>query len=121
MIKYIDRIKKFDYLVRHSMTGCPTECAHKLGISRSRFYEFLEDLELLGIPLEYSKEKKSYIYREPGKVVLGFTQQAEALSSDQMRAFKGGVKRKLNFRLSEKTGQGRFYNWTTKFKWPIKF
>lgn len=72
MIKYFDRLKKFDYLVRHSMTGTPEECAEKLEISRSRFYEFLEDLKLLNIPVVYNKHKRSYSYQKPGVFKLGF-------------------------------------------------
>lgn len=72
MIKYFDRLKKFDYLVRHSMTGTPKECAEKLDISRSRFYEFLDDLKLLNVPVVYNKRKRTYTYQKPGMFKFGF-------------------------------------------------
>ena len=58
-LKDKERIEYFDYLVRHRMTGTPAQCAEKLKLSRSRFYEFLEDLKLMNIPVAYNPEKKT--------------------------------------------------------------
>ena len=97
MLKYFDRLKRFDYLVRHSITGSPKECAEKLEISRSRFYEFLEDLKLLNIPVEYNKSQRSYRYVKPGKIVIGF-EEFEFESSDRMlHKTKGGFVPKRNY------------------------
>lgn len=90
MLKYVDRLKKFDYLVRHSMTGSPKECAKKLEISRSRFYEFLDDLKLMNVPLEYDRASKSYLYTTPGKIHIGFEENLIDSSGTAVRKINGG-------------------------------
>ncbi len=95
MLKYLDRLKKFDYLVRHSMTGSPKECAEKLEISRSRFYEFLEDLKLMDIPVEYDKNMRSYTYQVPGKLVIGFEKKTSIIDERTLNQLKGGIKHYL--------------------------
>ena len=90
MIRYFDRLKKFDYLVRHSMTGSPKDCAAKLGISRSRFYEFLEELEILEIPVGYDRSLKSYYYSRSGKLKIGFEDENKILNCIELRRINGG-------------------------------
>ena len=90
MLKYFDRLKKFDYMVRHSITGTPKECAKKLEISRSRFYEFLEDLKLLDIPVEYDKDLRTYTYKKPGVLKLGFEERHQILEKEGLEDIKGG-------------------------------
>jgi predicted DNA-binding transcriptional regulator YafY len=95
MLKYVDRLKKFDYLVRHSMTGSPKECAKKLEISRSRFYEFLDDLKLMNVPLEYNRASKSYLYTTPGKIHIGFEENLIETSIRALETIKGGQMKQL--------------------------
>lgn len=94
MLKYFDRLKKFDYMIRHSITGTPKECAEKLEISRSRFYEFLEDLKLLDIPVEYNKDLKTYKYKKPGVLKLGFEERNQILEREGLNEIKGGAVRR---------------------------
>lgn len=90
MLKYFDRLKKFDYLVRHCITGTPKECAKKLEISRSRFYEFLEDLKLMNVPVEYDKSIKSYTYKKPGAIKIGFEEVNEIGDEQLLSKIRGG-------------------------------
>ena len=91
MLKYFDRLKKFDYLVRHSITGTPSECAKKLEISRSRFYEFLDDLKLMEIPVEYHKSRRTYSYTKPGKIKIGFEEKSYSINSSLERVVGGAI------------------------------
>jgi len=88
-LKDKERIEYFDYLVRYRMTGTPVQCAKKLKLSRSRFYEFLEDLRLMNIPVAYNPEKKHYEYQAEGKIVFGFVSD-EKLNENEMSKIKGG-------------------------------
>lgn len=90
-LKDKERIEHFDYLIRHRISGTPTQCAKKLKLSRSRFYEFLEDLRLMDIPVQYNPEKKHYEYQAEGKIVFGFVLEKE-LKDNEMSKIKGGFR-----------------------------
>lgn len=77
------------------MTGTPGECAKKLEISRSRFYEFLEELKLMGVPVEYNKDMKSYSYSSPGEFKIGFESNFEVISESSMSSIRGGKGRSV--------------------------
>jgi predicted DNA-binding transcriptional regulator YafY len=71
-IKYINRLKYLDYLVRTHATGSPEDLANKMGVSVRSIYDYLNDLKELGAPVKWSIQKESYIYSEEGKLELCF-------------------------------------------------
>ena len=91
ILKNKERIEHFNYLISHRMTGTPKQCAKRLGLSRSSFYEFLEDLRLMNIPVAYNPEKKQYEYQAEGKIVFGFVSD-EKLNENEMFKIKGGIR-----------------------------
>ena len=62
LLKYLDRAKRIDDLIRRKATGNAQEFAHKLGISRSVLMEHLGDLRELGAPIRFSNIVRSYYY-----------------------------------------------------------
>lgn len=73
LIKYIDRIRRVDAMIRRKSTGPPAEFAKKLGISERWLYKFLKILkEELDCPIEYDRYRKSYVYRKYGNICFGF-------------------------------------------------
>lgn len=64
ILKYIDRAKRMDDLIRRKATGSADEFASKLGVSRSILMENLQDLKELGAPIYYSEAHKSYCYED---------------------------------------------------------
>lgn len=82
--RYIERLKKFDYLVYHQMTGNPAVFAKKLKMSRSSFYEFLEEIKGLGIPVAYNRDRKSYYYTQKGRICFHFHELIRPLGSDEV-------------------------------------
>ena len=65
--KYLNRVEQFDQLVRTKSSGPPEEAAHKLGLSRSAFHEFKNELiEDYDFPIAYCPLRRSYFYTEPG-------------------------------------------------------
>lgn len=88
------------------MTGSPKECAQKLEISKSRFYEFLEELDILNIPVKYDRNLKSYVYSKSGRLRLGFEEDVKTLDHSQLKSIQGGKsyqqirKRHLNLLVS---------------------
>jgi len=47
-IKYINRLKAIDQLIKLKATGSPKELADKLGISERQIYKYISDLKELG-------------------------------------------------------------------------
>jgi hypothetical protein len=77
-----------DALIRQKRTGPPKELADRLGISERWLYIFLDELKTeLNCPIRYDRKRRSYIYEQPGKVVIGFTSE---LDSWQMKKVSGG-------------------------------
>lgn len=98
LYSYVNRIRQLDLLIRQKRTGTPKELAEKLRISERWLYTLLDELRVdLECPIRYDRRRRSYVYEEPGKVMIGFTREIEALS---LRKIRGGRKMevdKLNF------------------------
>jgi biotin operon repressor len=52
LLKYIDRLKRMDDLIRRKATGSPEEFSQKLNISRSQLLQDLKELKELGAPID---------------------------------------------------------------------
>lgn len=88
LYNYLNRIQRMDSLIRRKCTGSPKELAEKLDISERWLYIFLDELKTdLNCPIRYDRKKRSYVYEEPGKVVIGFTTELEPW---QMKKVNGG-------------------------------
>jgi len=46
--------------------------AEELQISRRHFYRWLEELQLLGLEIEYNREIKSYVYLKSYQIMIKF-------------------------------------------------
>ncbi|MDZ4810483.1 MAG: HTH domain-containing protein [Bacteroidota bacterium] len=65
LLKYIERLKRMDDLIRRKATGKADEFATKLGISRSQLLQDVKELRELGAPIAYCYTSQSYIYTRP--------------------------------------------------------
>jgi predicted DNA-binding transcriptional regulator YafY len=74
-IKYIDRLRRLDLLIRTRMTGSACELADRFGLCERTVYEYLNDLRELGAPVTWSAEENSYIYNLEGRLRLGFVSE----------------------------------------------
>jgi transcriptional antiterminator len=67
------KIERIDQLIRMETTGNPKELAVKLSISERTVYnlinKMISDFEA---PIEFDIGKRSYIYKEKGKIVMKF-------------------------------------------------
>ena len=67
--KYLNRVERFDQLVREEHTGPPEEFARKIGLSKRAFHELRTELiEDFECPIAYSSERKTYYYTEKGRL-----------------------------------------------------
>jgi hypothetical protein len=90
LLKYIDRVKRMDNLIRLKATGCANEFASKLGISPSQLFQDLKEMKQLGAPIQYCSVRKSYVYESNGRLTIDFMSDGQHI--------KGG-KNIFNFNL----------------------
>lgn len=65
LICYLQCLKRMGSLIRIKSTGCPSSFAKRLGASQASLYRYLNDLKNFGAPIQYCKERESYMYEYP--------------------------------------------------------
>lgn len=83
LLKYIERLKRMDDLIRRKATGCADEFASKLGISKSQLYDELKEMKELGAPIEYCPTRKSYIYSAEASLTFTFRSDFKQIKGGQ--------------------------------------
>lgn len=66
------RLTRIDSLIRIKGTGTPLELAGKIGMSERSTYEYIRLMKDFGAPVLYSRQRKSYYYREEGRFLISF-------------------------------------------------
>jgi predicted DNA-binding transcriptional regulator YafY len=66
------RLTRIDHLIRIKGTGTPAQLAGKIGISERSTYEYLRLMKDFGAPVSYSRQRKSYYYKEEGRFTISF-------------------------------------------------
>jgi len=88
ILKYIERLKHMDRLIRTKATGTPQEFADKLGMSRSTLMEYLSDMRQLGAMISYCTYRQCYQYEEGSCLKIEFAQNQ--LSIEEKESILGG-------------------------------
>lgn len=70
--KTFEKVTYLDFLIRTRSTGCAYQLAGKLKVSERTIFYYLRELRELGVPIFWSETLKSYIYRDPGRILFGF-------------------------------------------------
>jgi len=66
------RLSHIDRLIRIKGTGTPSELAGKIGISERSTYEYIRLMKDFGAPVLYSRQRKSYYYKQEGRFLISF-------------------------------------------------
>ncbi len=77
LLKYIDRLKRMDDLIRKKATGCANDFAQKIGISTSQLFENLREMKELGAPIQYCPVRKSYFYEKEARLTIDFMSEGQ--------------------------------------------
>jgi predicted DNA-binding transcriptional regulator YafY len=85
LLKYTQRLKRMDELIRRRATGTPDEFASLLGISKSMLMVNLAELKEMGAPVSYDTMRRHYFYERECSFSLGFQ-----LSKTESQVIKGG-------------------------------
>ncbi len=56
------QLKKLAALIEDYCTGPPDHLAQRVGISRSKLFDLLEDIKMLSVEVAYSRDSESYYY-----------------------------------------------------------
>ena len=69
VLKYIQRIKHIDHLLRTKSSANLKTLCRKLNLSRSTVIEFLKEMKALGFPIKYDRKTHLYFYYEEGRMI----------------------------------------------------
>ena len=84
LLKYVERLKRIDDLIRRKATGTPEEFASRLGVGKTILMEELRELKQLGADVHYCKVRQSYCYNSEFVLKIG------CLSEREQNGLKGG-------------------------------
>lgn len=74
-MKYINRIKALDQLIRLRATGNPKELSEKIGITERQMYKYIDNLKELGAKIKFEKTLNSYIYESNEELIISYKQK----------------------------------------------
>jgi len=70
LLDEIYRLDRLEQLIRLQMTGSPNELSKKMQISKRTVFRLIDILKEIGCPIYFNKEKNSYCYEEPVKLII---------------------------------------------------
>ncbi len=89
MIYQLQRVQKINRMIKSANTGSPKEFADELGISESHFHRYIEELQEMGIPILYSRSRKTYYYENNTELLLSYS--LKIISEQGAKEIIGGV------------------------------
>ncbi len=75
-------------LLQRRATGTPSEFANRLGVSRTRLYEMIDELKSHGAPITYDRGIRTFYYCEPFDITV--TMQVSSLDAEDQILIHGG-------------------------------
>ena len=88
LLKYIERMKRMDRLIRMKATGSPNQFAEKMGLCKSVLLDHIKEMKNMGAPIEFDRNLNSYVYGKNVKLSINYILQ-------DSESIKGGFS--LNF------------------------
>ena len=79
LLKYVERMKRMDDLIRRKATGSAREFSEKMHVSESLLFLELKEMKELGAPIEYCTSSRSYYYANNCRLVIDFKNEGKAL------------------------------------------
>jgi Carboxypeptidase regulatory-like domain/TonB-dependent Receptor Plug Domain/HTH domain len=101
-MKYVDRLKRMDDLIRRKATGKAEEFARKMEISRSQLLQDIKNLREMGAPIEFDTYRQTYSYDKDYVLTPGFLVDG--------RYVRGGNFRHTYYQIEGKNSISSFLN-----------
>lgn len=86
--KYIDRLRRIDFLLRTKAADNINCLSKKLKLSRSSTLDYLKEMKEMGFPIKFCNKRKVYYYNEDGKMTDSLFHKN--ISRDEMSKINGG-------------------------------
>ena len=91
IICQLQRIQKINRMIKSARTGSPKEFAGELGISESHFYRYIDELQEMGAPIQYSRSRRTYFYENNSELSLSYSMKI--ISEQGSKEIIGGAKK----------------------------
>ncbi len=63
-------LERLNGLIRRKATGTPKALSERLNISERTLYRHIEELKILGLPIEYCKHSETYYYTHEVQLII---------------------------------------------------
>jgi predicted DNA-binding transcriptional regulator YafY len=77
LLKYVERLKRMDDLIKRKATGNARDFASKLKISESQLYQDLKEMRQLGAHVKYCTYRETYLYEGECRLIIEFVSTSE--------------------------------------------
>jgi excisionase family DNA binding protein len=93
-LEFLEKLIILEQLIRREHTGTPDELAERLHISRSTVYEIIEELNMRGVEIKYSRRKCTFYYKNDAFLEVRFNIKSltEIEDIDELKNISGGCK-----------------------------
>ncbi|MCT4587799.1 MAG: hypothetical protein N4A71_08255 [Carboxylicivirga sp.] len=88
ILEEVDMLKRMFELIDKKQTGCSCSFHKKLGISRGKFYNIIDDLRNKGINVKYDKTIKSFYIH--GNICVNVNEPIQIISKEEESFINGG-------------------------------
>ncbi len=105
LLKYVERLKRMDDLIRRRATGSAKEFSLKMRVSQSQLFAELKEMRELGAPIQYCSMTRTYYYSKNCRLILDFAEEGRMLQGGK-NASTSSVK--MNW-FARVVGQLRFW------------
>ena len=85
----IDRMQYMLHLIQQKKTGNPEKFAKRLSLRKRQLFSILEELRIIGLNIQYSKEKQSYYYADDNYMEISYG--VKLLSDEETKDIEGGT------------------------------
>lgn len=82
VVEQLERLKYIHELIEKRKTGTPDGFAKKLRISRRQLYYIIDELKLMGAPIDYDIQLKTFFYSEKCEINIRF--DIDTLSEEEI-------------------------------------
>jgi len=89
ILDVVDRLSRLDGLISSKKTGNSTELAHKIKLSRSQIFNYLDYLKDLGVEINYNKSTRSYEYT--GEFIPEIQSPLKIVRKSELEQIEGGL------------------------------
>ncbi len=81
-VKIFHRLSRIDLMISKANTGTPIELAKKMKVSERCVRYYISLLKKLGAPIEFSRKRRSYHYKQNGYFCFRFNKADDDISHD---------------------------------------